>query len=168
MTETERVYPELINGWVTPGWITPTGIAPPRTHHELGDRVRYHHCACAARLIKTEGIERRSWKAVGPGRSDWFGRDFFSESWVSPTEGISTAGGKNKTVVVWPEEGSGIIIAMIRRGIGESVRGYGSYEDYEPGYFVADEWVWLYAVKAHLSSLDFVLTPIWATWKDEN
>lgn len=149
-------------------WITPTGIAAPREHLELGDRVAYHHRACAARRMTAEYTRIPYWVPVGPGRGEW--HLGFSDD-RDPLEGISTAGGKNKTVIVWPEEGSGVLIAMIRRGIGESVRATTSFNgeshEYDQGYFVADKWVWLYAVKPTLSSLDFVLTPIWATWKEE-
>lgn len=148
---------------MTTGWLTPTGIAPPREHLELGDHVRYHHCARAARRFYAEYTRVPYWQGVGPGRRTRF--SWFLEEERDPLD-IPTDGRRNKTVVMWPEEGSGIIIAMIRRGIGESVPGHGSGEDFDPGYFAADDWVWLYAIKTHLSSLDFVLAPVWATHKD--
>ena len=150
------------------GVITPTGIAPPREHLELGDHVSYHHRACAARRVKQEYVDQPYWVAVGPGRNNWWGG--WNEENLDPLRGISTAGSRNKTVIVWHEEGSGVLIGMIRRGIGQSVRtttGFNgeSYEQ-EPGYFGAEAWVWLYAIKHSLSSLDFVLAPIWATRRD--
>lgn len=72
--------------------------------------------------------------------------------------------GINKAVFVWDEEGSGIIIGLVKRMIGESVAGSRSTsyfgEDYEPGYFVQKDEQWLYAVKSTLEGTDYQLVPI--------
>lgn len=72
--------------------------------------------------------------------------------------------GVNKTIFVWPEGGTGIIVGLIRREIGESVRGYtDSYNgEYEPGYFCTKSRHWLYVVKTTLSGTNTILVPMWA------
>lgn len=73
----------------------------------------------------------------------------------------------NKTVVCWPEEGQGIVIGLIRKGIGTSYEGYESgYEtEWEPGTFSAREWVWLYAVKGWINGTNYYYAPMWAVAK---
>ena len=64
----------------------------------------------------------------------------------------------NKTLAIWPEESSGVVVGLVRKGIGESVS-HGSYfngetTEFEPGYFAAEEWAWLYVIKHSLSGPD--------------
>ena len=151
-----------------------TGIAPPKEHLELGDRVRFHHRACVARvrardhgnpdhwLGDDKDLFKPCWEVVvkeGQGPPHDFGETFVEKLRVSKL---------NKTIIIWPSEGEGIVIGMIRRGIGRSYAGYTSgyeYPEYEPGYFVAEEWHWLYLVKSYLQQKDPFYVPLWAAVK---
>lgn len=94
-----------------------------------------------------------------------------NEEPVSPLKGMTlTDPAINKTVVCWPEEGRGIVVGLVRKGIGVSVRGYESgYEtpEWNPGYFAAKDWVWLYAVKGWINGTNFYYAPMWAVRIDE-
>lgn len=70
--------------------------------------------------------------------------------------------GINKSVFTWPEEGNGYIIGLIRRGIGQAYQATHStmFEDFEPGGFILDTWVWLYVVKEHLRGTEYILCPL--------
>ena len=148
------------------------GIAPPREHLELGDHVRYHHRACVARLKRPEHGPP-FWLPCGEGRPDlplnWmFGPDGFT---TGPDPfGVRVDHDVNKTIICWPQEGGGMIVGMVRRGIGISVKAssYNTMDgwDHDPGYFDTKEWHWLYAIKSHLSGLAVVLAPMWATTKE--
>lgn len=148
--------------------IKPGGIAPPADHFELGDRVRYHHRCCEARYVQVrEGAHDsdRFWNAVGIGKKGLPWPDWFEDS---PFDKLPKDGKLNKTIVVWPEEGEGVLVAMLRRGIGVSNPGYQTYDfeygpDYEQGWFDTKEWHWLYAVKHSLNGMNVVLVPMWAT-----
>ena len=146
-----------------------TGIAPPREHLELGDRVRFHHRAAVARLpdkLPADGVFGEdktlyAWDVVAKegGRPE---RAFEETHWL---QRMPRNGKLNKTIVVWPQEGEGCVCGLIRRGIGRSVRGYESgyeYPDWNPGYFVAVEWHWLYVVKCSLQQKDGLYVPLWA------
>jgi hypothetical protein len=146
-----------------------TGIAPPREHLELGDRVRFHHRAAVARLPDKLppdplfGADRTmyAWDVVAKegGRPE---RAFEETHWLQRMPRNSRV---NKTIICWPDEGEGVIVGMIRRGIGRSVRGYESgyeYPEWNPGYFDAREWHWLYVVKAGLTQRDPFYVPLWA------
>lgn len=161
------------------GMLEAGGIAPPREHLELGDRVAYHHRACVLRIprpdygklwVKKPVTPR--WAAVGVGKFDRFTHMLrpssegpFGEG--DPLDLLPTGKGINKTIYVWPEEGEGCLIGMVRRGIGHSVgpSGGGNFEDYEPGWFETREWHWLYVIKLGLAGIEktMVLTPMWAT-----
>ena len=70
----------------------------------------------------------------------------------------------NKTIMVWPEEGSGVVTGLVRRGIGRSESGYhsGPDGDWSEGYFSGMLWFELYAVRCDLRGLDYLLIPQWA------
>lgn len=70
----------------------------------------------------------------------------------------------NKTIMVWPEEGSGIVTGLVRRGIGRSESGYQSDLDGEwsEGYFSGMVWVELYTVRSELKGQDYILIPQFA------
>lgn len=74
---------------------------------------------------------------------------------VKPTE-------YNKTVFVWPSNGTGVIMGMIRKSIGTSRRSYGRGEDYEQGYHDSDMYVDLYVVKQRYEGTEYILCPLWA------
>lgn len=150
-------------------------IRPPDDVFELGTPVVYHHRACEARVpaAKQENWVRgvlpkegpsRYWITTGPAKWE------YESGAESPVEKMPFNGKRNKTVVCWPCEGSGIVIGLVRKGIGQSHAGYESgyeYPEYEPGYFVAEEWVWLYAIKGWLNGVNYVLAPMWATTKEK-
>ena len=155
--------------------IEPGHIAPPVEHFELGDRVEYHHRACVARIANNEhilGIGRfpsnpASWHFVREGSPGipWFeGKD--------PLNIRADRNVRNKTIIIWPEDGGGVVIGLVRREIGLSVSpsSYNTLDgyDHDPGYFAVEERHWLYAIKQSISGVDFVLAPMWATKVVEN
>lgn len=147
-------------------------IRPPDNPLELGTPVVYHHRACVARVPKRDkspsvldktlfGASEREnrWITVGEGRWQYALEE------ESPVKGMPFNGKRNKTIVCWPEDGEGIIIGLVRKGIGQSVAGHESgyeYPEWEPGYFDAEEWHWLYAVKGRLNGVNYLLVPMWA------
>lgn len=164
-------------------FITATGIGRPQEKFKLGERVRYHHRACEMRLPKPQ---RKSgdpfdaaspfiseWISCGPGRADHvftyqdrlalYPDDLLGDRFV-----FRAPAGVNKSIAIWPEEGEGILISLVRRGIGKSVpttssHSLDSYDDIDPGYFAAAEWVWFYVVKFGMSGLDdLALVPMGA------
>lgn len=135
--------------------ITRTGIRRPDVDIELGTRVRYHHRACVARLRPASySGGRRYWFPSGQGKPD----PLTDPQFLADISGRSI----NKSVSMWPEEGIGIVISLIRRGIGHSVgpSGGGAWDDFEPGYFEDREWVWLFVVKTSMHGMDVVLVPM--------
>lgn len=66
----------------------------------------------------------------------------------------------NKAVFVWDTQGSGTVIGLVKRGIGESVAGHNYGEEFDPGYFAATEFRLLYAVKQGLPGVDYILVPV--------
>jgi len=152
--------------------IEPKSIAPPQEHLELGDRIRYHHRACVARLPKREsgtGIFAgpdipRTWEPIrvegGQPNVDYFWPE--TPNWWTR---MPTDGPINKTIICWHEIGEGFVFGLIRRGIGVSHSGYTSgyeYPEWEPGWFDVHEWHWLYAVKTVLTGLHCIYVPLWA------
>lgn len=145
-------------------------ISPPKDHLELGDRIRYHHRACVARIPKSRHTGSGVFD-LPPIPAEWNAIE--QEGGAPPFTGFGTSNfpgiiadrtKRNKTIMVWPEEGEGYIIALIRRGIGKSHEGYTSgyeYPEYEPGYFEAQEWHWLYVVKQTLLRMGFIYVPMW-------
>jgi hypothetical protein len=142
--------------------ITPGLIQPPRDHFPLGAWVEYHHRCSEIRLSKDDGSRSfpSGWNMCGAGRVR--GRFPFEESLGK----LPTNTGRNKSLLVWPEEGQGCVVGLVRRGIGRSVSGYTTRsdygEEYESGWFVAEEWHWLYAVKTTMRGLDVIFVPMWA------
>jgi len=140
----------------------------------LGTPVTYHHRAAVARWVKDDYSGKKIWRlleGVGSSEYGWPGvpvmgllRDLFLK-WPEIKADFSY-GAKNqmlnKTIMVWPEEGSGVVIGRVRRGRGVSERSYGNGEDHEQGYFNATSWFNLFAVKHDLGGMDYVLVPEWA------
>lgn len=150
-------------------------IRPPDDHLELGACVRWHHRAGVARKLEQKPeylLGDNDWspwiltREAGGSDADRHGLGN-----VSPLKGMTlTDSSINKTVVCWPEEGGGIVIGLVRKGIGVSVRGYESgYEtpEWNPGYFDAREWIWLYAVKGWINGTNCYYVPTWAVTIDE-
>lgn len=79
------------------------------------------------------------------------------------------ADGRNKSVLVWPEDGDGVVIGYTRRGIGQSwsaqsgvgLGEYGGMGEPEPGGFASSGFVHLYQTKASLTG-SVMLVPTWA------
>lgn len=107
----------------------------------LGDHVRFHHRACVARW-------QRSYWTLHEG----------SESFT-PVPG-PPAGRVNKTLILWPEEGDGIVIGLVRRAIG--ISHYGSSYSDDPGGFTALGMYDLFQVKRFLKDKRHMLVPVWA------
>jgi outer membrane receptor for monomeric catechols len=152
------------------------GIAPPREHLELGARIRYHH-RCAVARWQT-GKKRNSsgifenvfggsytphWRLFGGANKNAPIMDGWSTE-ANLADGMTYNGRRNKTIFMWPEEGEGVVIGLIRRGIGESVSPTTSFNgettEYEEGYFAEEFWIWLYAVKTRLEGTDYILVPM--------
>lgn len=159
--------------------ITETGIARPKETLRLGQKVRFHHLACEMRLPKPnlelglfltmskKEAARRDW--VPTGQRQGFSLPRWNDPFAFPMDNeghtpFQAPPKVNKTIAVWPEEGKGVVVSLIRKGIGESVSGYESgYEnpEWEPGYFVAKEWMWLYVIKPSMVGMnDFLLAPM--------
>ena len=136
----------------------------------LGTPVTYHHRAAVAR-----------WQPPGKGDFSWrkgwtlyegVRKHAVNDAYVQYTEMFSRwpeiKGRRdktiNKTVMVWPEDGSGVVIGRVRRGRGtsESGRHYGDGE-YDQGWFSAESAYHLYVVRHSLDGLqDYILVPEWA------
>lgn len=133
----------------------------------LGTPVVYHHRAAVARYTKRvyEGQERY-WclreganpKAMRIDLGMIYETDMF-EKW--PMQGREQ-NPINKTIMVWPEEGSGVVTGLVRRMKGISQSGYGYRDDYEPGYFEAKEGFDLYVIRHELKGQAYILVPMWA------
>lgn len=158
----------------------------------IGTRVSYHHRAGVARykvpsrLYDVDG--RKGWiltdgtlpgpEIVGPDATpvlisdyNWNRvKDMFFD-W--PQAGMYFPNQKvNKTVMLWPSDGFGWVMGIMRKSIGESSSGYrhsmGGYgEDYEPGYHHTLMYVDLYIVKLWYEGKDCILCPLWAVRKVE-
>lgn len=160
---------------------------PHEAELPLGTRVAYTHRAAVARWrtgrdrfeqsewLLTEGVTPRGgWRpsftpAEEPERfSIEFG--FVADPFYTrPIEGV------NKTVFCWPEDGEGLLIGLVRRGVGSSYAAsrshggfLGDYDDFEPGGFHAHLFVPLYAVKHELNGVDYTLHPTFATQADRS
>ena len=158
--------------------ITATGIRRPEPCLELGTRVRFHHAACEMRLPVPRKVgafghpelardEPSSWVECGigvKGNMPFQSPFGFHLDPHDKRQPFQAAKGINKTLAIWPKEGAGIVISLVRKGIGESYAGYESgYEtpEWEPGGFVAKEWVWLYVVKHSMTGMnDLTLVPM--------
>ena len=113
----------------------------------------------------------RQWAPTGVGKAEprYANPDIFDAlsllmTWFHAPAGV------NKTIAVWPEQGSGVVIALIRKGIGLSRSGStDSWSgEWEAGFFEASQWVWLYVVKHSMAGLlnDLTLVPMDAIEKE--
>ena len=145
---------------------------------ELGQKIKYHHRAAVARYNApsysggtrswwlTEGVENG--ETTLDAKSETFGgvveRHWLKDLFADWPELKRARGEINKTVMVWPEFGEGVIIGKVRRGRGtshSSSRGI-SIDDYEGGYFDPIEYFDLYAVKREMRGTNYILVPTWA------
>src|SRR4051812_46458531 len=129
----------------------------------LGTRVAYHHRAAVARYRTkhrgrwelTEGI-RKGEAGLTEGEPFVYLAVGFADYRRPP--GFAARGGINKTVMVWPEEGSAVVVGLVRRGRGEShapsggANPYGD-DDWEPGWFEAESYFDLYALRHELKGI---------------
>lgn len=153
------------------------GIAPPREHLELGARIRYHHRCAVARWqtgkkrnssnlfedVYPRGCFEPHWRLFeGASKHSYIMDGWLTEQ--SLAEKMPYNKRRNKTLFMWPEEGEGIVIGLLRRGIGESVSPTTSFNgettEYDEGYFAQEFWVWVYAVKRHLEGTNYILVPM--------
>jgi hypothetical protein len=164
--------------------ITATTIAPPTKHHKLGVKVKYHHRAAVARIAPEYGVYNgRKVDRVPYGMKLFEGiyKNEYVKTIGEPMHlfdgGVETRmmffkqpkqRGVNKTVMIWPAEGEGIIIGLVRRGIGNAYSAsgtgssglFGTYDDYEPGGFDLKTWVWLYLIKERLEGEKYIMAPL--------
>lgn len=73
----------------------------------------------------------------------------------------------NKSVMVWPDTGSGVVTGLVSRKVGRSVGPGGGSNIYgegewEPGWFEARASVNLYVVRWELKGTEFAFVPTWA------
>lgn len=142
----------------------------------LGARVQYHHRAAVARWMTKDfaaGSGEGRWGLFEGARKgirlDLGGHevDLFAKLGPIRRNGLSDTL-VNKTIMVWPEEGVGVVIGKVRRQRGTSHRssytsGAGGFEpDYDPGYFDATDSFELYAIRHDLAGLSYILVPTWA------
>lgn len=81
--------------------------------------------------------------------------------WARSEESIAR---RNKSVLSWPQEGSGVIVGLQTKQVGVSEAGGPSFssDDYDPGYFTSHGNVDLYVVRSELRGKRFVYVPTWA------
>lgn len=163
--------------------LSPPRVLPWAEELPLTAHVRWSHRAAVARWkraqyveggewLLVEGVEKRSGWRPNMGRdirednlpfNEWLHDDPFWHREPRPQD-------PNKTVVVWPEDGSGYLFGLVRRGIGisEPARkgggwiGSDMYDEGDPGGFAAEGFVHLYAVKGELRGVGYWLVPTWA------
>lgn len=142
--------------------------------YALGARVRYHHRAAVARW-QTKWTNPR-WGLFEGARRDVMRMedgchevDLFAD-WPEQKRGRGGIVRINKTVMIWPEEGVGVITGKVRRqrGTSEAASRGGSVfgDEWEPGYFDAVEAFDLYCVRHELRGADYILVPTWAVSPD--
>lgn len=157
--------------------IAPPHRLPRTAVLDLGARVSWTHRAAVARWVTAEAA------LVRPGRGAWRLTEGLARGEPYPPIGVPEEeeaiyrftedapfyerrrGSANKTVIVWPEEGEGVLIGLVRRGLGESSPSSGGgsmFEDFEPGFFTAAAFLHLYAVKQTLTGTSYLLCPWWA------
>lgn len=139
----------------------------------LGTPVVYHHRAAVARY-QSKGGEGFGWflyegcnkEGMDPKTFTPWNEMFIDFPQVQVPKSWSKVPSKvNKTIMVWPEEGSGIVTGKVRRQIGISHRssgGGGMYDHFDPGYFDPFESHELYVVRHRLEGQNFILVPMWA------
>lgn len=155
----------------------------------LGTSIHYHHRAGVARylpMFRDDPGSKKGWKIVegtlvydgrnpelteeGPTIDGWNHNALREMFFTWPQAYFSKWGYKqgqyNKTVMVWPDDGFGWIIGIMRKSIGVSTSGYRSRsmygDDYEPGYHTTDMYVDLYVVKPWYEGTQYLLCPLWA------
>ena len=141
----------------------------PAAPFELGTHVVYTQRAAVARRKR----RRDEFGMSDTRRSEWlpwalydgWPRNAMDSDVDDLLAGFDPGEKINKAVFVWDEEGSGVIVGLVKKQTGESASGRlaSSYfgEDFEPGYFIprGDD-VWLYAIRQRLDGLDFILAPV--------
>lgn len=154
-------------------FITQTGIRRPTVDEPfitLGTRVSYHHRCCEMRRVSGFRPDSKPyWCDVGKAALGIGFRQIFSDGEFRELDGpdatvFHCSDAKiNKTLAIWPEQGEGVVIGLIRKGIGQSHSarkgtGFGSmsgdYDEGDPGEFHATGWVWLYVVKFEIGGID--------------
>jgi hypothetical protein len=140
----------------------------------LGTRVRFHHRCAVARYGPLDvPPETRSWRLLEGVEKNELAADRTLDLLADLFSGWpEIRGGRyqeqlNKTVMVWPEEGSGVVIGVVRRGRGTShaagpMRSGPYGEDYDPGYFASSDFFELYAIKRGIRGVAYILAPEWA------
>lgn len=149
----------------------------------LGTRVAYHHRAAVARFRSIRGdfaADLRGWELregvckneyVNPAQGYAFDCDRLADlfrGWPQPLMPGRSQSRVNKTVMIWPEEGSGVVTGQVKRGRGESVKSYTAASgpwgegEFEQGYFQADCYLDLYVIRHELKGTDYILVPTWA------
>lgn len=139
----------------------------------LGTRVSYHHRAAVARYkphpwrnsYKHVDDRPKGWILVGIRWGDLqpgFTMDSLKDMFFDWPRSRGEYYENNKTVMVWPEDGFGTIMGIVRKGIGKSERGRSSMGEWEPGFFIVDMYVDLYALKLGYEGTDFILCPLWS------
>lgn len=163
-------------------------LAPPmKLAHadelELGTWVTWTHEAAVARWIASKFVAPRDgiageWRLEGHGHwRPYMGPGPWDTNEFDPTFAEDVFWNRephapdfvNKTVVVWPAPGEGLIVGLARRGIGRSERSRPAgghmawgYDEGEQGGFAADAYVPLYAVKSVLQGVRLYFVPTWA------
>lgn len=148
----------------------------------MGECVTYHHRAGVARYKKVhKDLPDVGWKITQgalSGEKDvldphdemvpkinvyfWNHRRYSFFNY--PQRRFGYHGLINKTVMVWPEDGAGWVVGLIRKAIGVSQRTTRSsyHNEIDQGYFAVEMYVDLYVVKTQYQGTDTILCPIWA------
>lgn len=130
----------------------------------MGDRPRFGLGAGVSFTHRT-GVIRKNRKPV-EGYPEWsiveglYKGETFDNA-INPCVGYEhPRHDENKGIISWPQEGTGIVIGWIKKGIGTSYSSQGvsnTFEDnYEQGYFTANTWVWLYVIKQGLPGVEHI------------
>lgn len=148
----------------------------------LGTRVAYTHRADVVRLMNGNwgsGKPKMEWVFQGKGGSSKRpGLHRHGEGYVvtfvapkirneSAELAIEAEERDNKSVMVWPEVGSGVVTGLITKKVGRSVGSGGGTNlygegEWDPGYFEARATVHLYVVRWELKGTEFAFVPTWA------
>lgn len=145
----------------------------------LGTNIYFHHRAGVARMmpLDRDRSEPRGWKIVeGTYKKEWvkepedgnFGGHAVREQFFDWPQAVGRypPTRRNKTVMVWPDEGFGFVIGVIRRSIGTSTKSssYSTMDgwDFEAGYHDSDMYVDLYVIKQFYEGTEYILCPLWA------
>lgn len=156
-----------------------------RSSYELlpiGTRIHYHHRAGVARIMPLdrdrsepcgwkimEGTYKNEWTKI-PGDMDFGAYAVREQFFHWPYDEKR----RNKTVMVWPDDGFGWIIGIVRRSIGRSGQQSSSYNswngeyDYDPGFHASEMMVDLYVIKQMYDGTEYILCPMWAVSEVED